>query len=250
MKEVEVTPLMFGDFEVMKKEKDKYLGQVLHEGGLTMSVEATIQERKSKVLGAVYTTASILETFQMQAMGGLMAAKYLWEGAIVPSLLSGAGTWVGCTARQEEMCEQLQELFWRTILQVPRSTPRVSLRAETGSRKMKYRIWKLKVLLVMRIRMQERSLAKAIHEEQVAMGWRGLAKEVEQICKVIGIKDANKEMVRKEELEEAVAYADYKEMKDEMNKYEKLKQVKDSDMRKEQDYMHEKAVDTARKAFR
>ena len=129
-------------------------------------------------------------------------------------------------------------------------TPRVSLRAETGSRKMKYRIWKLKVLLVMRIRMQERSLAKAIHEEQVAMGWPGLAKEVEQICKEIGVKDANKEMVRKEELEEAVAYADYKEMKEEMNKYVKLQEVKDSDMRQEQDYMHEKAVDKATKAFR
>ena len=248
--ELERKPLVFGKFEAKRKQSDKYLGKTLHEGGLAMSVEATILERKGKVQGAIYTTASILDTVQMQAMGGLMAAKYLWEGAIVPSLLSGAGTWVGCTARQEEMCEQLQELFWRTILQVPRSTPRVSLRAETGSRKMKYRIWKLKVLLVMRIRMQERSLAKAIHEEQVAMGWPGLAKEVEQICKEIGVKDANKEIVRKEKLEEAVAYADYKEMKEEMNKYVKLQEVKDSDMRQEQDYMHEKAVDKARKAFR
>ena len=115
---------------------------------------------------------------------------------------------------------------------------------------MKYRIWKLKVMLVMRIKNQDGSLAKAIHEEQVAMGWPGLAKEVEQICKEIGIRDVNTEMVRKEELEEAVAYADYKEMKEEMNKYDKLKQVKDADMRKEQDYMHEKAVDKARKAFR
>ena len=39
----------------------------------------------------------------MRAMGGLMAAKYVWEGAIVPSLLSGAGTWVGCTARENHL---------------------------------------------------------------------------------------------------------------------------------------------------
>ena len=57
-----------------------------------MSVEATFKERMGKVKGAVYTTASLLDTHQMQAIGGLMAAKYLWEGAIVPSLLSGAGT--------------------------------------------------------------------------------------------------------------------------------------------------------------
>ena len=72
-------------------------------------------------------------------LGGLMAAKYVWEGAIVPSLLSGAGTWVGCTAREEDRCEELQEYFWRTILQVPKGTPKVMLRAETGSMKMKTR---------------------------------------------------------------------------------------------------------------
>ena len=113
----------------MRKGKDKYLGQVLHEGGLTMSVQATIQERMGKVKGAIHTTASMLDTVELQAMGGLMAAKYLWEGAIVPSLLNGAGTWVGITPREEDMCENLQLMYWRTILQVPIGTPKVMLRA-------------------------------------------------------------------------------------------------------------------------
>ena len=47
-----------------------------------------------------------------------------------------------------------------------------------------------------------------------------------------------------------VAYADYKEMKADMEKYEKLAEVKNTDMRKEQEYMTEKAVDKARLAFR
>ena len=96
-------------------------------------IQATIEDRASKIKGAIYTTASILNTIEMQAMGGLMAAKHLWEGAIVPSLLAGAGTWVGCTAREEEMCEKLQLMYWRTILQVPIGTPKVMLRADTGS---------------------------------------------------------------------------------------------------------------------
>merc|ERR1719319_2219890 len=175
MKEVEVTPLMFGDFEVMKKEKDKYLGQVLHEGGLTMSVEATIMERMGKVKGGIYTTASLLDTIEMQALGGMMAAKYLWEGAIVPSLLAGAGTWVGITRREEEMLEELQELFWRTILQVPRGTPRVMFRAETGCMSMRNRICKMKLLLASRLVKQEGSLANKVYTEQVEMGWPGLA---------------------------------------------------------------------------
>ena len=174
----------------------------------------------------------------------------MWEGAIVPSLLSGAGTWVGITPRQEVMCEELQELFWRTVLQVPRGTPKVMLRAETGSLKMKFRIWKAKLRLVQRIRRQERSLAKKIHEEQVEMGWPGLAKEVKEICRVIGVEDVNKKDVGKEEQDEAIVYANQKELKEELEKYEKLKDVKNEDFRCEQDYMKEKGVDRARMAFR
>ena len=136
---------MFGEFKVTRKRSDKYLGQVLHEGGLARSVEATIEERASKIKGAIYTTASILNTIEMQAMGGLMAAKHLWEGAIVPSLLAGAGTWVGIPPKEEQMCEELQELYWRTVFQVPKGTPKVMLRAETSSLKMKFRIWREKL---------------------------------------------------------------------------------------------------------
>ena len=31
----------------------------------------------------------------MQAIGGLMAARELWERALIPRLLSGAGTFIG-----------------------------------------------------------------------------------------------------------------------------------------------------------
>ena len=81
-------PLKFGELEVGRKESDLFLGQVLHQDGLARSIEATIQGRMSKVKGGIYTTASLLDILQLQAVGGMMAAKYLWEGAIVPSLLS------------------------------------------------------------------------------------------------------------------------------------------------------------------
>ena len=37
----------------------------------------------------------IIEEFQMQTLGGMMAACELWEMALIPSLLRGAGTWFG-----------------------------------------------------------------------------------------------------------------------------------------------------------
>ena len=161
-----------------------------------------------------------------------------------------AGTWVGITPRVEEMCEELQELFWRTILQVPRGTPRVMLVAETGCLKMKIRIWKMKLMLVRRIKRQEGSLARAIFDEQVAMGWPGLAQEAEQICKEVGLENVNKKEVCKEEIEEAMFYGNQKLLKEEMEKYSKLDAVKGGDFRREQDYLKENGIERARMAFR
>ena len=42
-------PLTLGGFQVRKKEQDKYLGQVLHQGGLAINAKATILERLEKI---------------------------------------------------------------------------------------------------------------------------------------------------------------------------------------------------------
>ena len=221
-KELEVMPLTMGGFVVGRKEQDKYLGQVLHQGGLAMSVKATIQERAGKIKGAIYKAKQVIETVQMQAIGGMMAAKQLWEGAIVPSLLSGAGTWVGSTQECEEMCEELQELFWLTLFRISKSGPKVMLTAETVSMKMKQRIWLQKLLTARSILLQEDSLAKQVYTEQLARGWPGLAREVNRICKEIGLKDINEVMSDKDEINEAVFYNNYKNVKEDMKSYKKL----------------------------
>ena len=86
---------MFDKFTVKQKVSDKYLGQVLHSGGVEASAEATVMERSGRIKGATMEIKSIVEEYEMQAMGGLMAARELWEKALIPSLLSGAGTWPG-----------------------------------------------------------------------------------------------------------------------------------------------------------
>ena len=123
-KQLKDVPLVFGDFPAKRKSSDKYLGQILHEDGLEASVRETIKERTGKIKGAIFLTKTIVETYQMQGIGAMAAAKTLWEGAIVPSLLHGAGTWLGSSAETDSLCEELQLLFWRTIFQVPKSTPR------------------------------------------------------------------------------------------------------------------------------
>ena len=103
-------PIMFGNFQVKHRECDRYLGQMLHGGGLGMSAEATIQERTGRIKGATREIKQIIEDFRMQSIGGLMAAWELWEKALIPSLLSGAGTWFGLGSKSNaiDMCDNLQ----------------------------------------------------------------------------------------------------------------------------------------------
>ena len=88
----------------------------------------------------------------MQAIGGMMAAHELWEKALIPSLLSGAGTWFGENKETVDLCDDLQNFFWRVMLTVPESCPKVALRSETKMIGMKWRIWMEKIMLIMRIK--------------------------------------------------------------------------------------------------
>ena len=90
----------------------------------------------------------------------------------------------------EDKLDAIQDLFGRVLLQVPQSTPRLATRAALGLQGMKWRVWQAKVLLVEAIMEQEEDcLAREVLEEQVRMGWPGLAQEVQEICKEIGLPD-------------------------------------------------------------
>ena len=106
-KDLDPSPLMFGKFPVTERVSEKYLGQVLHSGGLSESAKATVEDRSGKIRGATLEIKSIVEEFEMQAMGGLMAAWESWEKALVPLLLSGAGTWIGDINETAKLCDNI-----------------------------------------------------------------------------------------------------------------------------------------------
>ena len=150
---------------------------------------------------------SIIEEYEMQAMGGLMAARELWEKSLIPSLLSGAGTWLGECKDAISLCDQLQNFFWRDILKVPDSCPKVALKSETGMLGMKWRLWQEKIFVLMRIRNHsEDTLCIQIYEEGELREWPGLGQEVKEICKTLYIPDNNKEFIPKHVVKNAVVH--------------------------------------------
>ena len=244
-------PLMFGNFEVKEKLSDKYLGQVLHGGGLEDSALATVKERAGKIKGATMEIKSIIEEFEMQAMGGMRAAWELWERALIPSLLSGAGTWFGKCQMTVDFCDGIQNFFWRIMMQVPESCPKVALRCETKMIGMKWRIWQEKILLILRIKNHEKgTLCRDVYEEAKSKSWPGLGKEVSEICSVLGIPDVNVVVVSKQEVKKAIFEHHYSEMVKVVKEQTKLEDIKNDDFRELQGYFDDKSVEKARMAFK
>ena len=166
--ELKMNPIVFGHFVMERKKEDKYLGQVLHEDGLAASVDATVASRAGKFKGAMFEIRSVIEEFSMQAMGGMMAAKTLLERALLPSLLSGCCNWTGIRKKTEEDIDDLILMYWRVMMKVPESTPKIGIIAESSSLRSKWRIWEAKIMPVKRIQNQELScLARKIYEQQL-----------------------------------------------------------------------------------
>ena len=252
LEELRESPIMFGDIETRCKEKDKYLGDMLHTDGLAASVEATVNERAGKIKAAIYEVAAIMEDFRMQAMGGLMGAWDLWNMAIVPSLLSNCGVWTEIQPSTTRKLEELQETFVRRMLHVPQSTPKVSLRSETGLMAMKHRIWIEKVRMVMAIqKLDDKALASVIYREQLSQGWPGLAREVKLICEEINIPDVNCHDLEKSHIRRAIEEHHKCEIIEEMKKREKkLGDLVENETARVKDYMMLNNIADSRTMFR
>ena len=110
-KVLEDSPLVFRSFTIEEKEPEKYLGQIIHSGGLARSSLATVQEWMGRIKGVTLEIKSIIEEFTMQALGSLMSAWILWEKALVPSLISGARTWLGDCTKAAELCDYIQKYY-------------------------------------------------------------------------------------------------------------------------------------------
>ena len=249
-KEFERSPILFNKFCLQTKSQDKYLGQ-LFQSDLRTSALATVIYRQGKIKGAAIEVKSIIEDFHMQAMGGLVAAWELWEKALIPSLLSGAGTWIGNIEEAISQCNKIQNFYWRTILKVPDSCPKLGLLCEPNMTDAKWRIWEAKCLLVLQIKgLEDGSLAKLVYQEAESRGWPGLGKEARQICQEIGIPDINIHNVRKSDIQKALKISHHTHMMSLFEGSNKLKDIKHDSFLNIQPYFDDKDLESARMKFK
>ena len=162
----------------MVKEKDDYLGDVLHEGGLAKSVEATVAKRFGRIFCNIIEISSILEDYRVETIGGLKSGLDIFEMAILPSLLNNSDVWVGIDEPTVNRLESLQNKMFRQLFAVPDSTPIPMLRFDLGCLTMKERIDMKKLNFIKHLKsLDSESLAAEIYQVQAKYNFPGLVSE-------------------------------------------------------------------------
>ena len=245
-------PIMFGEIKLKRAECVTYLGDEIHEDGLTASVEATILARRGKVRGSIYGLVGLWTDYRAQLVGGVLGAIELYEACIVSSLLSSCSTWLGIKEEQYKLLDACQYDFLRALLQLPVSAPKACLRAALGVQGMMWRVWEQKLLLAKAIMEQEEEvLARQVYVDQVALGLPGLAKEVQEICLTVGLPDICQTDITKDDIKEKIYWHHMKCLKEELQKLEvKGAELLKADLRSPQEYFKTSSLPTARMAFR
>ena len=226
------------------------MGQII-KSSLSTNALATAQDRAGKIKGATLEIKQIIEDYKMQALGGLAAAWELWEQALIPSLLVGAGKWIGDVQEAVKFCNSIQEFYWKTILKIPDSCPKLALRCETFSQGIKWRIWEEKCLLLIRVQnLEEGSLAKKIYEQAETNRWPGLGRDVQEICHQINIPNINTHKISKSDIQKAIYKSHYEDMMSCFENSRKLQDIKNSDFSKLQPYFNDRSLENARIKFK
>ena len=70
---------------------------------------------------------------------------------------------------------------------------------------------------------EKENLYREVLEVQLAMGWPGLTREVQEICKTVGLRNVTKKYLTREEVIEYIQYHDMKCAKEKMQPLEKCR---------------------------
>ena len=65
---------------------------MIHQDGLSASIEATISDRVGRITAATHEIKAVPDDYRFQAIGGMMGAWDLWNLAVIPSLMNNCST--------------------------------------------------------------------------------------------------------------------------------------------------------------
>ena len=157
-------------------------------------------------------------------------------GALVPSLLSGAGTWLGDIREAVKLCNTIQAFYWQVVpslhsdhlSQVWNQNDRFEM-ANMGR----------KVITTFQ---GPRLGSRVFGPNDPWASWRERLARTWQICQDLGIPDVNKYKIRKSEIQKAISKSQYDDMMNQFACAQKLQDIENSNLSNFQGYFNDKNI--------
>jgi hypothetical protein len=140
-------PLLYGEKMKLVTE-EKYLGDQISAGGLGASILATIGKRRGLVLAKIFEIKAVIDDCRSHVTGGIQTGLEIWEMAVLPYLTNNCESWTGLTDTAVQELDNLQNLFYRVLLQVPTGCPIPMMYWDCGGLLMRNRILKKKLMFL------------------------------------------------------------------------------------------------------
>ena len=254
--ELELCPLTLYGIKMKEKSYEKYLGDLIHSGGVSKSVEATVNDRHGRTMLAIKEIRAIVEDCRSNTIGGLKVGLDIWESAYIPSLLNNSSTWMEIDDLSLNKLEEMQNTLYRSLLSVPHTTPKAALSWEVGGMMMKFRNMMNKLIFINHIlNLNDNTLAKQILSTQIAQDLPGLKCEAEVFIAELGLPNCFTSKIQKNSwkllVKKAVCKANEEELREKMESYKKVKkQVLQNEKFGSKDYLSNLSLSKARTFFK
>ena len=229
LKEVKDSPMMMGNVEIGHSEKEKYLGDFIHEKGIVESISATIKARTNGLISKCDEIIKICESPIMGGTGNSLAAIKLFEAQIIPALLHNCESWLGINQIHLSDLQEFQDKFIRKLLWLPQSTPKAILHWDVDMKLMKWRIAERKLKFVSKIMARENSnitkrvlMSEVLMEDMQKVTIKGLAYECKSLSEELGIPNVVFNKVNKSTIKQAIEAIDKKEKRTDMENSKKV----------------------------
>ena len=226
--EVKEKPMMMGNVEIGHSEKEKYLGDYIHEKGIAESISATIKARTNGLVSKCDEIIKICESPIMGGTGNSLAALKLFEAQIIPALLHNCESWIGINQTHLSDLQEFQDKFIRKLLWLPQTTPKAILHWDVDLKLMKWRIAERKLNFVNKIMAREDSnitkrvlMSEVLLEDMQNVTIKGLAHECKNISEELGIPNVVFNRVSKSTIKQATEAKDKEEKRAEMENSKK-----------------------------
>ena len=233
--ELLTNPLSLCGNVMKEKVSDKYLGDYIHIKGTSASVECTISNRYGRTVLAILETRAIIDDCRINTLGGLQSGLDYWEIAHLPSLLNNCQTWINISEKSLTMLEDLQNMMYRILLNVPQTCPKPALCWEMGGIQMKLRIVMSKLNFLWHpCNLEEGALAKKVFEVQKESKLPGLVVECSEWITILKLPNVIEGKFSKTQWENLVKKAIMKHNEDDLrNKMKSSSKLRESEMIKE-----------------